>query len=82
MIILAFVKSLAKSTIRLSVPMLFAIGSIILFIIGGITGVFLSSFVLDVVFRGTYFVVAHFHYVMVGAGSSRSSEGSTSTSPR
>jgi cytochrome c oxidase subunit I+III len=66
-IILSFVKSLAKSSIRLSVPMLFAIGSIILFIIGGITGVFLSSFVLDVVFRGTYFVVAHFHYVMVGA---------------
>jgi cytochrome c oxidase subunit I+III len=66
-IILAFVKSLAKSTIRLTVPMAFAIGSIVLFIIGGITGVFLSSFVLDVVFRGTYFVVAHFHYVMVGA---------------
>ncbi len=66
-IILAFVKSLGRATIKLSVPMLFAIGSIILFIIGGITGVFLSSFVLDVVFRGTYFVVAHFHYVMVGA---------------
>jgi cytochrome c oxidase subunit I+III len=66
-VILSFVKTLAKSSIRLSVPMLFAIGSIILFIIGGITGVFLSSFVLDVVFRGTYFVVAHFHYVMVGA---------------
>jgi cytochrome c oxidase subunit I+III len=66
-VILAFVKTLARSTIRLSIPMLFAIGSIILFIIGGITGVFLSSFVLDVVFRGTYFVVAHFHYVMVGA---------------
>jgi cytochrome c oxidase subunit I+III len=66
-IILAFIKTLGRATIRLSVPMLFAIGSIILFIIGGITGVFLSSFVLDVVFRGTYFVVAHFHYVMVGA---------------
>jgi cytochrome c oxidase subunit I+III len=66
-IILAFVKTLGRATIRLTVPMLFAIGSIILFIIGGITGVFLSSFVLDVVFRGTYFVVAHFHYVMVGA---------------
>jgi len=66
-IILAFVKSLAKSTIRLTVPMAFAIGSIVLFIIGGITGVFLSSFVLDTVFRGSYFVVAHFHYVMVGA---------------
>jgi cytochrome c oxidase subunit I+III len=66
-IILAFAKSLAHSTIRLTVPMAFAIGSIVLFIIGGITGVFLSSFVLDVVFRGSYFVVAHFHYVMVGA---------------
>jgi len=66
-IILAFIRTLGRATIRLSVPMLFAIGSIILFIIGGITGVFLSSFVLDVVFRGTYFVVAHFHYVMVGA---------------
>ena len=66
-IILAFVKSLGRANIRMTVPMLFAIGSIVLFIIGGITGVFLSSFVLDVVFRGTYFVVAHFHYVMVGA---------------
>ena len=47
--------------------MLFCIGSVFLFIIGGITGVFLSSFVLDVVYNNTYFVVGHFHYVMVGA---------------
>jgi cytochrome c oxidase subunit I+III len=53
--------------VRFETPMLFAIGAILLFVIGGVTGVFLSSFVLDVVFRGTYFVVAHFHYVMVGA---------------
>jgi cytochrome c oxidase subunit I+III len=66
-IILSFLKTLTKSSISLTAPMLFAIGSIVLFIIGGIAGVFLSSFVLDVVFRGTYFVVAHFHYVMVGA---------------
>jgi len=66
-IILSFLKTLTKATIRLSIPMLFALGSIVLFIIGGISGVFLSSFVLDVVFRGTYFVVAHLHYVMVGA---------------
>lgn len=66
-VVLAFIKTLSRASIRLSVPMLFAIGGIVLFIIGGITGVFLSSFVLDVVFRGTYFVVAHFHYVMVGA---------------
>ncbi len=66
-IILSFLKTLTKATISLTVPMLFAIGSIVLFIIGGVAGIFLSSFVLDVVFRGTYFVVAHFHYVMVGA---------------
>ena len=66
-IILSFIKTLTKATIRLTIPMLFALGAIVLFIIGGIAGVFLSSFVLDVVFRGTYFVVAHFHYVMVGA---------------
>ncbi|MDA4118290.1 MAG: cbb3-type cytochrome c oxidase subunit I [Thaumarchaeota archaeon] len=66
-ITLAFIKTLTKSSIRLTVPMLFCIGSIFLFIIGGITGVFLSSFVLDVVYNNTYFVVGHFHYVMVGA---------------
>ena len=66
-ITLAFIKTLTKSSIRLTAPMIFCIGSIFLFIIGGITGVFLSSFVLDVVYNNTYFVVGHFHYVMVGA---------------
>jgi len=66
-ITLAFIKTLTKSSIRLTAPMLFCIGSVFLFIIGGITGVFLSSFVLDVVYNNTYFIVGHFHYVMVGA---------------
>jgi len=66
-IILAFIKTLAQASIRLTAPMIFCIGSIFLFIVGGITGVFLSSFVLDVVYNNTYFVVGHFHYVMVGA---------------
>jgi len=66
-ITISFIRSLVGGRIKMSTPLLFAIGAIILFIIGGITGVFLSSPVLDVVFRGTYFVVAHFHYVMVGA---------------
>jgi cytochrome c oxidase subunit I+III len=66
-ITLAFIKTLTKSTIRLTAPMIFCIGSVFLFIIGGVTGVFLSSFVLDVVYNNTYFVVGHFHYVMVGA---------------
>ncbi len=66
-ITIAFIKTLTRASIRLTAPMLFCIGSIFLFIIGGITGVFLSSFVLDVVYNNTYFVVGHFHYVMVGA---------------
>jgi cytochrome c oxidase subunit I+III len=66
-ITLSFVESLIRGRVRFATPMLFALGGIILFIIGGITGVFLSSPVLDRVFRGSYFVVSHFHYVMVGA---------------
>ena len=66
-ITLSFVESLIRGRVKFASPMLFALGGIVLFIIGGITGVFLSSPVLDRVFRGSYFVVSHFHYVMVGA---------------
>ena len=66
-ITLSFIESLIRGRVRFMTPMLFALGGIILFIIGGITGVFLSSPILDRVFRGSYFVVSHFHYVMVGA---------------
>ena len=67
-ITIAMLESLVKGKVRLKTPMLFALGSIALFIIGGITGVFLGSVALDYALRGTYFVVAHFHYVMVGGG--------------
>jgi cytochrome c oxidase subunit I+III len=66
-ITLSFVESLIRGRVKFATPMLFALGGVILFIIGGITGVFLSSPVLDRIFRGSYFVVSHFHYVMVGA---------------
>src|SRR5947199_9581534 len=46
--------------------MLFALCSVIIFVIGGLSGVFNSSLALDIALRGTYFVLAHFHYVMVG----------------
>jgi cytochrome c oxidase subunit I+III len=65
-IILSFIYTLSKSKIHLRTPMLFTLGSIAIFIIGGITGVFLGSIALDYVLRGTYFVVAHFHYTMAG----------------
>jgi cytochrome c oxidase subunit I+III len=65
--VLSMIHSLTGGRIKLKTPMLFAIAAVVIFIIGGITGVFLASFVLDIDLRGTYFVVAHFHYVMAGA---------------
>jgi cytochrome c oxidase subunit I+III len=67
LIVLAFIKTLTKARIEMSVPLLFAWGAIVVFVVGGISGVFLSSYVLDTVYRGTFFVIAHFHYIMVGA---------------
>lgn len=52
--------------IRLDAPMLYAMGFIGLFTVGGLTGLFLASLASDVHLTQTYFVVAHFHYIMVG----------------
>ncbi len=56
-----------KGEIHFESPMYFAIGFIGLFLIGGLTGLFLASLGTDIHFQDTYFVVAHFHYVMVGS---------------
>ncbi len=67
LIVLSFIATLVGGSIRFKTPLLFALGSIFLFVIGGSTGVFQSSVPLDYQFRGTYWVVGHFHYVLVGA---------------
>src|SRR4030081_2220760 len=58
--------TLYKGSISYDTPMLYALGFIGLFTIGGMTGLFLASLAVDVHLSDTYFVVAHFHYIMVG----------------
>ncbi len=58
--------TLYKGSISYDTPMLYAIGFLGLFLIGGLTGLFLGSIGLTVHLTDTYFIVAHFHYVMVG----------------
>ncbi|HVV78081.1 MAG TPA: cytochrome c oxidase subunit I [Pseudolabrys sp.] len=58
--------TLHKGWISYDAPMLYALGFIGLFTIGGLTGLFLACLAYDVYVTDTYFVVAHFHYIMVG----------------
>jgi cytochrome c oxidase subunit 1 len=58
--------TLYKGYITFSAPMLYALGFVALFMIGGMTGLFLATLALDAHLTDTYFVVAHFHYIMVG----------------
>jgi cytochrome c oxidase subunit 1 len=61
-----WLSTMYRGNISLETPMCYAISFLILFAIGGLTGLFLGTLSTDVHLTDTYFVVAHFHYVMMG----------------
>ena len=62
-----WITTMWNGKLRLTTPMLFCIGFVSNFILGGVTGVFLASVPVDQVLHDTYYVVGHFHYVVMGA---------------
>ena len=65
--IFSMIATLWKGSIQLATPMLFALGTLATFLVGGVTGIFLGSAAVDIYFHDTYFVVAHFHYTLFPA---------------
>jgi cytochrome c oxidase subunit 1 len=66
-LIFAMIATLWRGSIRFEVPMLWALGFLTMFIVGGLTGIFNGSAPADIYINNTYFIVAHFHYTLFSA---------------
>jgi cytochrome c oxidase subunit I len=64
--VLNWVATLWRGSIEFTTPLLFAVGAVVVFLIGGISGVFLATFPIDWAVNESYFVVAHLHFVLMG----------------
>jgi cytochrome c oxidase subunit 1 len=64
--ILNWIATLWRGTVEYRTPLLFCVGGIAIFVIGGISGIFLATFPIDWEVNETYFVVAHLHFVLLG----------------
>jgi cytochrome c oxidase subunit 1 len=67
LIVLAMIATIWRGSLRFPAPMLFALGTLAVFIVGGLTGIFLGSAPADIYLHDTSFVVAHFHYTLFSA---------------
>ncbi|WP_158057201.1 cbb3-type cytochrome c oxidase subunit I [Halorussus halophilus] len=61
-----WIATMWNGRVRLTAPMLFCVGAIANFVVGGVTGVFLAAIPVDVLLHDTYYVVGHFHFMLVG----------------
>jgi len=64
--VFAWIATLARGRARLDTPMLFVLGFLFIFVLGGLTGVMVAAIPFDLQAHDTYFIVAHLHYVLVG----------------
>jgi cytochrome c oxidase subunit 1 len=61
-----WITTMYNGRVRLTAPMLFCVGAVSTFVVGGVTGVFLASIPVDLVLHDTYYVVGHFHFITAG----------------
>lgn len=66
--IFCWLATICTGRLRLATPMLWVLGFLVVFTIGGLTGVMIASVPFDLQVHDTYFIVAHFHYVLIGGG--------------